>query len=116
MIGWPLDLAGSIVGTLDKLRRSLERHHAMHAYYTTDEDVDNDLFFVIGSVDRTKVSEDQLEKTETTIRARLSVLKPVIVQLGLHALSFVAYTDRRLPKASTRQFNLDEFDATLPSP
>ena len=86
----------------------------MHAYYATDADVDNDLFFVIGRVDRTRADDRHLARTETAIRDQLSDRKPVMVELGLDALSFVSYTDRRLPMDSTQRFGIDEFEATLP--
>ena len=48
-MGWPQSL-GTVVPSLDELRRAFQQFGALHKWHQCESDVDNDFFFVLGRV------------------------------------------------------------------
>jgi len=103
VIGWPEDRARP----LDRLRRKFdERLGVRHKYHTSADAVDDDFFFVLGTV-ATRPAADLSEE----IRAYLA-RSFVVVSVDRSTLRVVAYHDTRLPARSTRAFALDAAELT----
>lgn len=94
-------------GTLDRLRHAAQRFGILHGYHRSPLDRDNDLFFRIGLVDPL-VDPAVKIAVACQVRERLSVQSPVIIEIGLEALSIAAYGDDRLPLDSTRAWPLTD--------
>lgn len=106
VIGWPrrADGPGGSVAyprTLDALRRRAREFGILHAYHRLPEDVDNDLFFRVGLVDRELAFEDAVRELEGRVRAYLSAQPPLILKIGHDDLKVAAYSDERLPMETT---------------
>lgn len=97
-MGWPDDATSS----LDRLRRKFdERLGVRHKYHTSADAVDNDFFFVLGTVTTPVPAEVGNE-----VRACLAQ-SPVVVIVGRSTLRIVAYQDPRLPRETSQAFALD---------
>ena len=55
-MGWPQSL-GTVVPSLDELRRAFQQFGALHKWHQCESDVDNDFFFVLGRVSPDTESE-----------------------------------------------------------
>ena len=112
IMGWP-ECDGSYPPALDELRRSLERANVLHKYHAFESDVDNDFYFVLGRVDRTRATQDAIVEAEMAMREQLANREPVIVDLDTRHLAVVAYDDATLPLESSRAFGLREAEDRL---
>ncbi len=106
-MGWPVD-GDHFPLTLDRLRRAFNRSGVLHKYHRRPGDVDNDLFFVVGNVDRTRISEDAVRNTQHEMRRFLSSLEPLRIELGRENIAIVGYEDATLPWGRCRVFPLLE--------
>src|SRR5204862_74161 len=61
VMGWPIK-NGDYRPSLDSLRRAFNTANVLHKYHAAAEDIDNDLFFVLGTIDREKIGDPALER------------------------------------------------------
>jgi hypothetical protein len=111
-LGWPVD--GSLYPpSLDAFRRDMNRANVLHKYHAKAGDIDNDLFFVLGTVRPGVAEPPRLEATEQRLREFLSSTC-VELDVDRHDLQIVGYVDPTLPTASTVSHALSSVDgATL---
>ena len=64
-MGWPNE-DGSYPNSLDLLRRTFREYGISHKWHRTDDEIDNDFFFVLGTIDRDML---MLEKNNVEIAA-----------------------------------------------
>jgi len=93
---------------LDSLRRECRQYNVIHKYYRKEDDIDNDLFLVLGRVDRESISPEKAEYVQETLRQLLAEREPIDIVIRPGDFSVVAYTDPRLPISSSVQYSLDE--------
>lgn len=107
MVGWPV--AGDAYPmTLDSLRKACRRYNVLHKYYQKEEDVDNDLFLVLGRVERESISMQKVEIVQGILRQLLANREPLDLLLRSEDLSVVAYSDPQLPMESSVRYSLAE--------
>jgi hypothetical protein len=112
VIGWPVENEHS-PNSLDQLRRLFQRFGTSHKWHAAAEDVDNDLFLVLGRLDRRHDIDPALvERLETSVRADLAS-GAASVEISRETLSFVGYVDSQLPRATSHQYSLDEPDLAV---
>jgi hypothetical protein len=109
VMGWPCSGA-SHSRALGLLRRELEALGALHKYHGTPGALDNDLFFVLGRIDRPSVDRQRLADLSDEIRVWLA---QTALHLSVSAaqLSVVGYLDPALPRDQTVCYRLAEADA-----
>jgi hypothetical protein len=105
-MGWPHDGEGYPM-SLDELRRSLNEAGVLHKYHATLSDIDNDLFLVLGRIQRSLTTEAAIATTSQSMRELLAETElEVVIDRG--CLSVVGYTDPALPLGSSVSFGLDQ--------
>jgi len=99
IMGWPI-CYGEDQLTLDRLRRRFLDANALHRYHTDPSVVDNDLYLVVGHVDRKEVSDDRV--FAATSRAReFAAQHPIHVSIERSDLSIVSYEETTLHPATS---------------
>lgn len=111
MIGWPIGaetndshLAQEMYmypAPLEDIRRASENFNILHRYYIGSTDIDNDFYFRIGLIHRLAPESSLCRQAEQVVRAFLSTIKPVIVDITLADVYVVSFRDETLPLAST---------------
>lgn len=101
-MGWPVAENQTYPPSLDQCRRQFNALGILHKWHRQPDDVDNDFFLVLGRVDRTRVSNDQVQWVETTIREQLSRAKPLLLTVDRASVAIVSYGDPQLPVGTTR--------------
>jgi hypothetical protein len=87
LIGWP---AASLAGAgrpLDELRRAMNAANVLHKYHRRDEDVDDDLYLVVGH--HSGAPGAAVDRAAEAVRASIGV-GPVEVDIGLPDVKIVA--------------------------
>ena len=108
VIGWPVSGTGFPLA-LDDLRRCFARDaNVLHKYHGSVSDIDNDFFFVLGTIDESRVDQASRARIELDVRDRLANREPLIVAWEREHVSVVVYTDPLLPLSSSRAFRLDD--------
>lgn len=92
--------------TLDLIRHAAQRYGILHGYHRAATDVDNDLFFRIGTVDPKAMTPFTTSTLEIQARQVLSAQRPVVIEIRLEDICIAAYEDDRLPESSTRTWSL----------
>ncbi|MFC1997703.1 hypothetical protein ACFLXI_08895, partial [Chloroflexota bacterium] len=95
-MGWPVEESVFPL-PLDQLRRKMGEANLLHKYHLKPGDIDNDFYFVLGTIDRDKLSETDLQSTQEGMRALLAARDPLKLTIGPENLSIVAYHDPQLP-------------------
>ena len=111
-MGWPRDETG-FPPTLDRLRRSLEPFGALRKWAWREGEVDNDFYFVLGQITG-PIADALSQSIEVKARAQLSA-KSHLLHVGNQTLSFVAYSDLRLPPETSRVLKLSDRATTAQS-
>jgi len=106
-MGWP-EASGRFPDTLDGLRREFNRCNIVHKYHKTEQDIDNDFFFVLGKLESGAETDADRVWISETIRAQLAGIEPVYVDVAWTDLSLVAYLDDELPMATSVRIPLAE--------
>lgn len=103
--------------SLDRLRRCCIGYHVMHKYHQAADDIDNDLFLVMGRLRQDCLTPDEYAAAQNAIRGLLSSHQPLDVAIGVETLSIVAYKDRSLPASSSYVYPLrgvlDKFESLI---
>jgi hypothetical protein len=103
LIGWPVGTASAgaePLQVLDAIRRGCQAFGVAHKYHDAPETIDPDLYIVVGDYDHGAASTGELEQAARAAR-RMLRRHPVRIRAGMEELQAVAYTDRRLPTASS---------------
>jgi len=111
VMGWPF--AGEQYSNeLDELRRSFQQFGVLHKWHRSHDDVDNDFFLVLGTVNAMETTDTDLASAQETVRNRLAHAT-CDLELSTDTLSFVSYVDPQLPTATSQQFKAADptFDA-----
>lgn len=102
--------------TLDKIRRSMQSFHILHAYHSTPTDVDNDFYFRIGLiVNPSSLNYSLCQSLQTQIRTHLSSMRPVIIEVTISSIYLVSYVDPTLPRSSTEAYVVSDTTRVKPS-
>lgn len=104
LMGWP-EHDGGFPRTLAELRHGFEAANLLHKYHAAPQDDDNDLFLVLGHLDRTRLGADP-EVGAAEVREYLA-LNPTWVDVDRDALQLVAYSDPRLPEGECQAWPLE---------
>lgn len=96
LMGWP-ERDGSFPRTLAELRHEFESAQLLHKYHADADDHDNDLFLVLGRIDRSQPLGVHPEAVEVEVREWLA-RTPTSVAVDREALTLVAYSDPGLPE------------------
>ena len=108
-MGWPVRDSHYPMD-LDSLRRCANDFNILHKYHDAGGSVDNDFFFVLGRVDRGRLTEQKIQDAQDIVRDYMAA-NPIRLEVGKDNLSVVGYTDTTLPikgKDKSCQFSLDE--------
>lgn len=95
VMGWPCS-GGAYPTTLARLRRDVEAFGVLHKYHAAPEDVDNDLFMVVGRVRRAEGDDARLRVVVEGLREELARFTRRVV-VDVSSLSVVSYVDPALP-------------------
>jgi len=128
LIGWPVrgcPLLAAELGTmdliqeariypnaLDDIRRALQAFNILHRYHSSITDTDNDFYFRIGILDPTSVTSESLGKLQEDVRAYLSSIRPIILEVGIADLYVACYENEELPLDSTRVWSVSDEEVT----
>ncbi len=107
--GWPIE-SGSYPNSLDRLRRAFQRYGLQHKWHRTEDDVDNDFFFVLGTIDRSLTGASALESTSHIVRAELAARGETRIEIDRNTLQLVGYSHPQLPRGTSCWFGLDAPD------
>jgi hypothetical protein len=107
VIGWPVKNR-TYPMSLDQLRRQCANYNVLHKYHENENNIDNDLFFVLGRIDRDSVPEKKAESIQDSVRRLLSSREPLHMLIEKERLSVVAYKDRQLPTSSSAGYSLTQ--------
>jgi hypothetical protein len=108
-MGWPVQ-AGHFPNSLDQLRRAFQGFGVQHKWHRTDTEVDNDFFFVLGTLDRRTTDPATVEWSTDDVRAELASYGGTEVEISRDTIRFVGYADPQLPWQTSRWYELDEPD------
>ena len=82
--------------SLNSIRRAAQAFNILHAHHRDPSDVDNDLYFRIGSL-RSDPGAAVKSEIEARLRELLSKMEPLLFEVTLADLSVVSYQDPTLP-------------------
>jgi hypothetical protein len=111
-MGWPYSNSQSS-DSIDRLRRSFNEANVLHKYHVDKHDVDNDFFFVLGRIDRSKVNQHALDEAQVLMRDFLMERGHLPIVIDREHLSVIAYVDTNLPKDTSRIYGLEEAEAKI---
>jgi hypothetical protein len=112
-IGWPVEQQ-RFPDSLDRLRRSFQQFGIAHKWHRTADEVDNDLFLVLGRLaPGHAIDAAAVEGAEASLRSRLGAANETTIELTRETLSVVVYEDSDLPPATSRRHALDEPDLAM---
>ena len=111
-MGWPCD-GERYPLALDRLRRVFNEANVLHKYHVSSNDIDNDFFFVLGRINRSKTSELTIQQTQEQMRTFLAIHDSLTIPLDRQHLAIVAYVDPKLPRETSRVYSLDEAERKI---
>lgn len=109
VMGWPCS-DGLYPTTLGRLRHELEAFGVLHKYHAVADDLDNDLFMVVGRM-RTQVDDAVRGAAVDELRERLAGAPPVEIVVDASSLMVVSYVDPALPLETSVASRLLDIDA-----
>jgi hypothetical protein len=121
MIGWPVCEAGAfhlaqksyIYPTpLEEIRQRAESFNILHRYSLRLTDRDNDFAFRIGLIHHLASESPICREVEQVVRAFLSTIEPVIIEITLADVYVVSFQDETLPLATTLIWSVDDSRVT----
>jgi hypothetical protein len=107
-MGWPWT-DGAESKALACLRKELESDGVLHKYHSTAEARDNDFFFVLGRIERSRLDDATLDALAEEVR-ELMARSAFELLVDLNDLKMVFYVDPSLPLGSSRPTNLPSHD------
>jgi hypothetical protein len=113
-MGWPREADG-FPNSLDRLRRAFQEFGVRHKWHRTEDEIDNDLFFVLGTLDRRTIDPALLESSIHIIRSELASSGETLLEINRGTLQLVGYVDTQLSRGTSSCYRVDEPDlvATL---
>lgn len=109
-MGWPVE-DGTYPMHLEKLRRSLNKCGILHKYHQLADQLDNDLFFVLGRIDRRKVSKSAKKRLQKAMREYMAKeLDEQQLVVRRQDLSIVAYSETTLNPRQSAVYSLESFE------
>ncbi|MFC1861327.1 hypothetical protein ACFLYL_03545 [Chloroflexota bacterium] len=104
MLGWAMKNQVD-QNTIDELRRKMQDFGILHKYYYNPEDVDNNLYFVLGKIPQDFIRNNQnyqedISLLENDIRNYLSE-NPIIIPINQEYLSIIFYYRTQFPLNTT---------------
>ena len=111
-MGWPVQ-NNEVVPQLASLRKSFEHFNILHKWHQHPKDRDNDLYFVLGLLNRSKLGDDTIEDVENKLRNRFETLPPLELELSISDLQFVAYNDPTLPPDGSHTLPLSDVNEDI---
>jgi len=103
MMGWPYK-SGRYTQQLNTLRRECNRFGFLHKYHTHPEAVDNDFYFVLGSLQK-QMKDQEKRSISMSMAEELSAWKNINVVLGTDDLRIVKYNDTAFQHAQYWKIN-----------
>jgi hypothetical protein len=105
-MGWPVaEHEGHRIypGSLADLRWTFTRRLGFrHKWHRHPEERDNDFYFVLGRIDRGRVTDEQVNKAEDAVRKRLAEHGLLRLPVDASVLHIVGYLDPQLPLESSQ--------------
>jgi hypothetical protein len=108
-MGWPHE-SDSFPSSLDRLRRAFQEFGVRHKWHRTEDEVDNDFFFVLGRLDRRTLDPAVLESSTHMIRLELVSYGETVLEINRDTLQLVGYLDAHLPRDTSCWYRVDEPD------
>ena len=107
-IGWSWDNGVSLA--IDNLRRNLQQFNLLHKYHAAPEDLDNDFYLRLGTIDR-RLTMEETDAIATRIRDLLESQTPLYIPIELNDLAFARYQDLLLTPATTKVLPVADISA-----
>lgn len=111
-MGW------SAVGAniIDEFRRSFNQFNIRHKWHRTNNDIDNDFYFVLGKINREAVEVKKVTEVEQKAKEFMAASAPLTLKVNAKTIAIVCYESRELPLDSTvvhaitdNSFTADDF-------
>lgn len=115
LMGWPLGgqlKNQSYPNTLDEIRRALQKQNILHAYHQDNDDVDNDFYLRVGTVDPLSLTQETKRTLEAQIRTYLASYSPIILEITTSNVYIVSYTNNELPVGKTMTWSISDLTLT----
>lgn len=96
---------------LDDLRQSFQGFNILHSWHRALTDVDNDFYLRLGTIEPAPLDPAAQKKVEAKLRDHLS-RTPLVIEVGLAQVSFVAYEDESLPWESSESWPVGDGQVT----
>ncbi len=106
LIGWSWS-NNSVSLAVDNLRRDLQQFGLLHKYHTTPDDIDNDFYLRLGTINANLSAED-IETVAKDVRNWLETQTPLYIPITINDLAFAQYQDLLLTPATTQIFPVAE--------
>lgn len=106
-MGWPIDGSG-FPDILDQLRRRFNEFNVLHRWHRTPDEIDNDLYFVLGRVDSSQLNHSSIVAVEHRMRLFLSEQSEMIIPINNSVLSIVRYLDTQLPRQTSCSLSISD--------
>ena len=103
LIGWPWQ-NNTISGDIDRLRKKLQQFNLLHKYHRELDDVDNDFYLRIGTID-SPLTIEATEIIAKDIRTLLASQSTLSIPIYLQDLAFAQYQDLSFNPSTTRVFS-----------
>ena len=87
--------------SLDEIRKTCQQFNILHKYHSNPEDIDNDFYFRIGTIDPAYIDTSLLQQTQQDIRHYLASIEPVFIEITLDNIYIASYKDDELPVGTT---------------
>ncbi|PSB12214.1 hypothetical protein C7B62_02955 [Pleurocapsa sp. CCALA 161] len=109
LIGWSWQ-DHDVTLAIDNLRRELQRFNLLHKYHAIPDDIDNDFYLRLGTINA-KLTSAEIEAISTDLCNWLKTQHPLYISITLNDLAFAQYQDLTLTPATTQIFPVAEITA-----
>ncbi|MFM2312186.1 MAG: hypothetical protein RLZZ04_1462 [Cyanobacteriota bacterium] len=106
LIGWSWQNY-AVTLAIDHLRRDLQQFNLLHKYHATPDDIDNDFYLRLGTINA-DLTSFELDAIATEMRNLLEAQAALSIEIQLENLAFVQYQDLALTPATTRVIPVTE--------
>ena len=106
LIGWSWS-NNSVSLAVDNLRRDLQRFGLLHKYHTTPDDIDNDFYLRLGTINA-QLTSAEIQAISTEIRDWLETQPALHIPVTINDLAFAQYQDLTLAIATTKVVPVSE--------
>lgn len=106
-MGWSME-SDAVNRPLDGLRREFIRFGVRHKWHKSDDDVDDDFFFVLGRIDRRRVTAATRDAVAEEMRMLLAGHSGTTIRISNDTLRLVGYLDSQLPLETSCWYSIEE--------